>query len=53
MEYYVDLWSYEEVKEEADTILERVEDLSMPCDKPWTPEQIQLLRDWVQHGCAP
>ncbi len=53
MEYYIDLWNYDEVKAEAENVLERVEDLSMPCDEPWTPEQIQLFRDWVREGCAP
>jgi len=53
MEFWADLWSYEEVKEEAAGILERIEDLSMPCDEPWDPERIQLLRDWVEQGCAP
>jgi hypothetical protein len=53
MEYWIDLWSYEETKEEADAILERVADLSMPCDEPWDADRIQLLSDWVEQGCPP
>jgi hypothetical protein len=52
-EYYIDLWNYDEMKAEAENVLERVEDLSMPCDEPWTSEQIQFFRDWVRAGCAP
>jgi hypothetical protein len=53
MEYYIDLWNYEEVKAEAENVLARVEDLTMPCDDPWDEERIQLLRDWVSEGCTP
>jgi hypothetical protein len=53
MDYYIDLWSYEEVKAEAELVLERVQDGTMPCDKPWEPEQVQILRDWISSGCAP
>jgi hypothetical protein len=53
MEYWGDLWSYDDVKEEATTVLERLEDLSMPCDEPWDAERISLFRDWVEQGCEP
>jgi hypothetical protein len=50
MEWAFDLWRYEDVKENAEAILERLDDGSMPCDEPWPPEQIQRLRTWVQGG---
>ena len=53
MEYMFDLWDYEDVKRDADLIYERVADGTMPCDQPWAPEQVQLLRDWIDEGCAP
>jgi hypothetical protein len=53
MEYWGDLWAYDVVKDEAESILERLEDLTMPCDEPWDSERIQLFRDWIADGCAP
>jgi hypothetical protein len=53
MDYYLDLWSYEDVKAEADLVFERLRDGTMPCDAPWKPEQIQLFQDWIAGGCAP
>jgi hypothetical protein len=53
MAFVFDLWSYEEVKESALGILERVEDGTMPCDEPWDSEHVQLLRSWIGQGCPP
>lgn len=53
MEYWGDLWSYDDVREEAEAILERIEDQSMPCDEPWDADRVRLLRDWVEEGCLP
>ena len=53
MEWAFDLWRYEDVRDNASGILERIEDGSMPCDEPWPPEQIQLLRSWIDSGMAP
>lgn len=46
-----DLSSYDDVRESADQILERLSDGSMPCDGPWPAEQVALFRDWVGAGC--
>ena len=35
MEMHFDLWSYDDVSANADPILERLRDGSMPCDGPW------------------
>jgi hypothetical protein len=32
MEYVFDLWEYNDVRDQVDNILERLEDGSMPCD---------------------
>lgn len=53
MDYYLDLWSYEDVKAEAELVLERLEDGTMPCDAPWTPGQLQTFRDWIAGGYQP
>ena len=53
MEWAFDLWSYEDVKENADAILERLTDGDMPCDGEWAEDQIGLFRRWTQEGMAP
>lgn len=53
MDFVFDLWSYDEVKENAENIYERVLDETMPCDAPWPSEQIQLFRDWIDAGLQP
>lgn len=50
MEYAFDLWNYADVRDQADTILERIEDGSMPCDGEWPTEQIELFRRWIAAG---
>jgi hypothetical protein len=53
MDYAFDLWEYDDVSENADSILERVTDGTMPCDGPWAESQIQLFAAWVDEGCPP
>ena len=53
MEWAFDLWRYEDVRDNAAGILERIEDGSMPCDEPWPPEQVDRLRGWIDGGMAP
>ncbi len=50
MEFAFDLWSYDDVKENADAILERLDDGSMPCDGAWPDEQVALFKRWVESG---
>jgi hypothetical protein len=50
MEFAFDLWSYEDVKDHSEEILERLEDGDMPCDEPWPAERISLFRSWVEEG---
>lgn len=52
MEWVFDLWSYDDVKENADKILERLEAGDMPCDEEWQEEQIELFRNWMDSGMA-
>jgi hypothetical protein len=53
MDYMFDLWDYEEVTSEADNILERVEEGTMPCDEAWPEERVQLFRGWIEGGFRP
>jgi hypothetical protein len=53
MEWAFDLWDYDDVKEHADAILERVEEGSMPCDEPWPEDRIEVFRKWIQDGLPP
>ena len=53
MEFVFDLRSYDDVRENAPEILERVEDGSMPCDAEWPEERIELFRSWIGAGMAP
>jgi len=53
MEWAFDLWSYDDVKENADAILERLQDGDMPCDGEWPEDQIALFKRWAEGGTAP
>ena len=53
MEFVFDLWAHQDVRANAESILERLEDGTMPCDAPWDDERIQLFRTWVADGCRP
>ena len=50
MEFAFDLWSYEDVADRADDILERLEEGDMPCDEPWPEERIEVFRSWLEDG---
>ena len=50
MQYAFDLWNYHDVSTNAEAILERLEDGSMPCDEEWPAEQINLFRSWIDAG---
>jgi hypothetical protein len=52
-DFGLDLSSYEDVKRQADAILCRLDDGSMPCDEPWPAEQVTLFRQWIEEGMAP
>ena len=50
MEWAFDLHDYDSVRGNADAILERLEDGSMPCDGEWAPEQVERFRAWIEAG---
>lgn len=53
MEFAFDLHAYDDVRENAGAILERLEDGSMPCDGEWPEEQVARFRAWIDAGIAP
>jgi hypothetical protein len=53
MEYSFNLASYADVRVNAEAILTRVEDGSMPCDVMWSQEQVEVFRLWLDMGMAP
>jgi hypothetical protein len=50
MEFAFDLWDYEQVKENAEGILERLEEGDMPCDGAWPDGQIATFKAWMDGG---
>jgi hypothetical protein len=47
---HFDLWSFDDVSQNADAILSSVSTGSMPCYGRWRAEQVDLLRRWVDTG---
>src|SRR3954464_11633684 len=48
-----DLWSFDDVKANADAIVGAVRSGSMPCDMEWPDDQVELLQRWIDAGTAP
>ena len=53
MLFAFDLRSYDDARENADEIFERLEDGSMPCDEIWPQTQIERFRSWIAGGMQP
>jgi len=49
----MDLSLYDDVRTQAENILARLEDGSMPCDEPWPQAQIERFKQWMTEGMAP
>ena len=47
-----DLWKVDDVRENADAILDQVESGRMPCYGKWDDEKVDLFRRWVDTGMA-
>jgi len=45
-----DLWSYDDVSENADQILTAVRDGVLPCDGSWPGERVDVFQRWVESG---
>ena len=45
-----DLWSYDDVSQQADAILARLQDGTMPCDGAWAQGQVDVFQQWIEEG---
>ncbi len=50
MDWAFDLSSYDDVKENAEDIYDRLANGTMPCDRAWPADQAQLFRAWIDAG---
>jgi hypothetical protein len=50
MQRAFDLWSHDDVSQNADAILARLQAGTMPCDGAWPQAQVDLFRRWTEHG---
>jgi len=55
MDFMFDLWSYEDVKANANEIYDAVANKRMPLppEGPWSDDQISLFREWIDGQCQP
>ncbi len=49
----IDLSSYEEVKKHARDIYARLSAKDMPCDGPWSDNDVQKFKEWMDGGMKP
>jgi len=47
-----DLWSYQDVHDNASGILAALRSGTMPCDEKWRSENIDLFEQWIAGGMA-
>jgi CDGSH-type Zn-finger protein len=50
MRFAFDLWSYDDVREHADAIYERLRNGSMPCDGAWAQDRLDAFGRWIESG---
>jgi truncated hemoglobin YjbI/CDGSH-type Zn-finger protein len=50
MTFAFDLWSYDDVRQNAAGILDRLKDGTMPCDGAWPDEWVAVFRRWTESG---
>jgi CDGSH-type Zn-finger protein len=53
MTFAFDLWSYDDVRANAASILDRLVNGSMPCDGAWPPDRTGIFRRWTETGLRP
>ena len=50
MSFAFDLPSYDDVRDDAEEIYERLTEGSMPCDGAWPAQDVQRFRRWIDEG---
>ena len=53
MTFMFDLWSYQDVRDNADAIARATEGGDMPCDVAWPEDRTRLFRAWIAGGFQP
>jgi len=48
--YGIDLSSYEGVKKHAQDIYDRLSTEEMPCDGPWSDNNVRKFKEWMESG---
>jgi hypothetical protein len=50
MLFAFDLWSYDDVSNQAPAIIARLRDGTMPCDGAWPEAQVDAFQRWMDAG---
>jgi hypothetical protein len=50
MVFAFDLWSYDDVSNQAPAIIARLRDGTMPCDGAWPEAQVDAFQRWMDAG---
>jgi hypothetical protein len=50
---HFDLFSYDDVRANAEPIYQRLDEGVMPCDGAWPRESVDRLRSWIDGGLLP
>jgi hypothetical protein len=50
MRFAFDLWSHDDVSQQADAVLARLRAGTMPCDGAWPPERLEVFERWIAAG---
>ncbi len=53
MMFMFDLWSYDDVRANAEAIADATESGDMPCDGSWPDDRSRLFRAWIEGGFRP
>ena len=50
MAFAFDLWDIADVRSNADAILGRLQEGTMPCDGGWSSDKVELFGRWIATG---
>jgi hypothetical protein len=50
MTFAFDLWDVDDVRSNAEAILDRLQQGTMPCDGGWSSDKVELFGRWVATG---
>jgi hypothetical protein len=50
MTFAFDLWDVDDVRSNADAILDRLQQGTMPCDGGWSSDKVELFSRWIGAG---